>query len=73
MSFTFGCALFAQSSSENPHRVVPRLWLIEGIRHDSDGLREKSKGLGQLGLRTTCRGGGMADAADLKSSIPLLT
>ena len=26
-----------------------------------------------LGLRTTCRGGGMADAADLKSSLRLLT
>ena len=36
--------------------------------HDIGG-RAKRKGLVQFGLRTTCRGGGMADAADLKSSV----
>ena len=39
------------------------------MRHDFDDLSEKRKGLLEFGLRTTCRGGGMADAADLKSVV----
>ena len=39
------------------------------MRHDFDDLSEKSKGLLEFELRTTCRGGGMADAADLKSVV----
>jgi hypothetical protein len=38
------------------------------IDNDVRGL-EKEERLVELPLRTTCRGGGMADAADLKSSL----
>ncbi len=37
-----------------------------------DAIRETER-LGKLQLGTICRGGGMADAADLKSSFRLLT
>ena len=38
------------------------------LPQDND-RRGKRKGLVQFELRTTCRGGGMADAADLKSVV----
>ena len=43
--------------------------VLARMRHDLDDLRENRKGLLEFGLRTICRGGGMADAADLKSVV----
>lgn len=64
----FGCALLRKVRAKS--RTDWYLILAHrGIRHDLDDLSEKSKGLVEFGLRTTCRGGGMADAADLKSVV----
>jgi hypothetical protein len=57
-----------KSSSER-EKAVPHLPVPTYRRQD---IRER-KSFGTIRLRTTCRGGGMADAADLKSSAHRLT
>ena len=48
------------------YRVVP---FPPAYRQSADWGFKETERLGTLGLRTTCRGGGMADAADLKSVV----
>ena len=50
-------------ASSTQHVLNPPVLMISG----------KRKGLLEFGLRTACRGGGMADAADLKSVVRRLT
>ena len=56
-------------------RVDKAIWSLKSLIEATDRpqLPDQIEGLVYLGLRTTCRGGGMADAADLKSSIGVLT
>ena len=58
-------------SARSMDRVDKAIWSLKSLIEATDRpqLPDQIEGLVYLGLRTTCRGGGMADAADLKSVV----